>query len=653
MSRKRTLAVAFATTVTTAGLIAGSGIAAEATSTPAPRTLAGSAVPFATATRATGAVAAGRQLTIQLWLSPRLAAAQAYALAVSTPGSKLYRHYLAPAQYAARFGAAPASVAKTESWLRSAGFARVGANAGRDYVSATGSVASIDAAFKTELMYYRATSAASAGSHRLYANASALTLPDSLRGTVLGVTGLNNAAPVQPLDRAIRTHRTAGPVYKCSSYYGQFQAKNLSYKQNGTSTYPTVLCGYSAKQFRSAYGANTVNTGKGQTVALVELGLTPGMFTTLKKYAAASGIPAPAATRYKELNIGNVSVTKCGDPFYVEESLDVEAAYDMAPGANEYVIGGDACDTGFFGLQGLFDADIAVLDGHGGKPLASIASNSWGSGDESQAPMFTNIEHAYLVKAAAVGVGEYFSSGDGSGVFEPASDPFTVAVGGTTLDIGKAGNRLFETGWSTKWELYDSTHKTWIDAGEQAAAGGGKSMLWAQPAYQKGKVPKALDTPTGNRGGLIRSDPDISADADPFTGINLYVQVLNNKGVVTGYQWEPVGGTSLASPLVAGIVAAAQQGQKLHFGFLDPALYKLRAAAYADTLPLTKSVPVAYNGVACDPFYCNVLAVTQFDDQSPSMGGYTGQVTLKGYDNMSGLGVPNGQAFITALRAIH
>lgn len=61
-----------------------------------------------------------------------------------------------------------------------------------------------------------------------------------------------------------------------------------------------MVCGYSAGQLRSAYGANTVNTGKGETITLtlVELGLTPGLFTTLQDYAASNGLPAPSAARY-------------------------------------------------------------------------------------------------------------------------------------------------------------------------------------------------------------------------------------------------------------------------------------------------------------------------------------------------------------------
>src|SRR6202035_1636614 len=107
------------------------------------------------------------------------------------------------------------------------------------------------------------------------------------------------------------------------------------------------------------------------------------MFTTLKDYAATDGLPAPNPERYTELSLGQGSA--CGDPFDIEEQLDVEASYDMAPGANQLVVGGDSCNQGDFGLQGLFNADLAVL-GTGGHPLATVASNCWGSGSEEEGP---------------------------------------------------------------------------------------------------------------------------------------------------------------------------------------------------------------------------------------------------------------------------
>ncbi|MGH3156608.1 MAG: S53 family peptidase [Streptosporangiaceae bacterium] len=626
----------------------GVGGLAQAAPKPSETVLTGSNVPFTSHTKVTGYVAGSQALTVQLWLKPDVAAAEQYATAVSTPGSRLFHHYLSPAAYTARFGASQASAAKVEAWLRGQGFTAIHTDAQRNYVRATASTADINAAFNVRLTLYKSSASVNAGQYALRANNRAVSLPTSIAGSVLAVSGLDNTAPVQPLTKMNTKAHAVGGSSACSQYYGQNVTTGLP-EHFGTTSFPTEVCGYDADQLRAAYGATSANDGSGQTIALVELGLTKDMYLTLQDYAAANSMPAPQSTHYAELSLGKDS---CGDPFDVEEQLDVESSYDMAPGANQLVVGGDSCNDGDAGLQGLFDADIAVIDGSGGHPLANIASNSWESGTENQEPAFTNIENAYLVRSAAEGVGMYFSAGDGSGLGMPSSDPYATAVGGTTLGIGKANNRIFETGWSTGISVLNQAGTAWRFEGEQGASGGGPSEIWAQPSYQKGVVPASLAKSPGTRGGLVRSVPDISADADPFTG--MAVGLLSfTPGSPPTYSETDVGGTSEASPLVAGIVTSAQQGQTVPFGFLNPMIYKLYGtSAYNDTLPITKASPRHERGTYCPANTCGANALTTFDDQSINMEFYTGQVTLKGYDNMSGVGTPDAPNFITGLRGL-
>ena len=101
------------------------------------------------------------------------------------------------------------------------------------------------------------------------------------------------------------------------------------------------------------------------------------------------------------------------------------------------------------------------------------------------------------------------------------------------------------------------------------------------------------------------------------------------------------------------MVAAAQQGREKHFGFIDPVLYKMgKTSAIHDVLPVTSKTPVNDRQTECDPYYCGFAVIGEFDDQSYDMNGYGGQVTLPGYDNMTGVGTPAGQAFITRLRTL-
>jgi subtilase family serine protease len=626
--------------------VGASGLA-QAAPRPSETVLGGSTVPFTSHNKVIGYVSGSQALTVQLWLKPNLAAAQRFATEVATPGNRLFHHYLSPAAYTAKFGASRATATKVEAWLRGQGFTGVRTDAQRNYVRATATTARINAAFRVRETLYQPSAAANAGRYPLRANNRNVSLPTSLAGSVLGVTGLQNANPMLPLTQIKTKAHTVGGSSDCSQYYGQNVTTGLP-THFGTTSFPTEVCGYSADQLRAAYGASSAHTGTGQTIALVELGLTPDMFLTLQDYAAAEGMPAPSSSRYAELSLGK---NTCGDPFDIEEQLDVESSYDMAPGANQLVVGGDSCNDGDQGLQGLFNADIAVLDGSGGHPLATIASNSWESDDQDQAPYLTNIENAYLVRAAGEGVGMYFSAGDGSGVLLPSSDPFATAVGGTTLGIGKANNREFETGWSTGLSLLNRAGTHWRFFGEQGASGGGPSLIWKEPAYQKGVVPPALATAPGNR-GTARSVPDISADADPFTGMLIGFLVFPKKGAPV-YTTEDVGGTSEASPLVAGIVTTAQQGQAVPFGFINPLLYKLYGTnAYYDTLRVDAASPTSWRGTYCPADTCGANLLTQFDDQNPNMFPYTGQVTLPGYDNMTGVGTPNAPNFIMGLREL-
>lgn len=652
MSRRRRLVSLAAATATIASMMI---VSLSGSAGAAPRggylRLAGSVAPFTSHGRVTGAVAGSAQLTIQVWLRPgQLAAAQEYAAAVSTPGSKLFHHYLSPDAYTARFGASPAAAGAVGSWLRRQGFTSVQADAERNYVRATGSVAAIDAAFKTRLENYQSSAGVNAGPYQLHANDRPVAIPRSLAQYVIGLTGLDNAAPRLPLMRqpAGRGGTAGQPTAHCSQYYGQHHISGLP-QQFGRTSFPTQICGYQPAQMRGAYGASMRNDGHGQTVSVVELGLTPDMFLTLQDYAKAGDFLAPSPRRYAELSLGK---NTCGDPFNIEEQLDVETSYDMAPGANQLVVGGDSCNNGDFGNQGLFDADIVTIDGTPGNhhhPLANISSNSWGPGDDSQPAILTNIMHAYLVRAAAQGVGMYFASGDSSGVETP-DDPFAILVGGTSLGIGKNNQRLFEAGWSSGFS--GLRHGKWSPAVESGATSGGPSLIWAQPGYQHGVVPKALATAPGNRPGLVRSEPDLAADADLFTGFATGIMTFP-KNKPPKFVELTVGGTSMASPLVAGIIADAQQGQHTAFGFTDPVLYQLNGTpALHDILPSTSRTPGLFRGEVCNVAFCGRPSLITFDDQNPTMAGYTGQVTLKGYDNMTGIGTPRGQAFISALRRL-
>jgi subtilase family serine protease len=299
---------------------------------------------------------------------------------------------------------------------------------------------------------------------------------------------------------------------------------------------------------------------------------------------------------------------------------------------------------------------LAPLTGSGSKPEATIESSSYDLdyGGESTVPASQrNVVHAITLRAAAEGVSLLFDAGDTPGVDSPASDPDITAVGGTTLGIGAENQRLFETGWSTLLAEQAQGSTSWQNKGINVAGGGGPSALYAEPSYQRGVVPNALAT--NSAGHLARTVPDIAADGDPNSGMLFGLIVTHKDGKAGPYEPFRQAGTSMATPMVAGIVADAEQGRRRSFGFLNPLLYSLAGtAAFHDIEPLGASDPQTDRGVSTTglikvgkKFVNGVVA--EVNDAQDQRG--TKQVTAPGYDTMTGLGSPNGPAFIKALRS--
>jgi len=258
-----------------------------------------------------------------------------------------------------------------------------------------------------------------------------------------------------------------------------------------------------------------------------------------------------------------------------ETALDIEYAHTMAPGANILlVISPDSGDDLY--------VDIEYVVAH---HLADFISLSWGAYEDMfyYPPPAYNLLYAYdeiFMQAAAEGIGVFAASGD-SGAFDtywlaynmpmeasvlnPASDPWVTAVGGTTLKgiIGSMITSRIEYAWD--WNAY----YMW-------GSGGGYSFAFPETPGQAlvHIIYEHIYVYEPDLGILFytvghRGVPDIAADADPFTGVLI---VLN--GVIPPYL---IGGTSLATPLSAGMTATIQSylGKSYVIGDLAPNLYLL------------------------------------------------------------------------------
>jgi subtilase family serine protease len=637
------------------------GIAQAASTAQVP----GSVLAAAQAGTRLGAVPSSQQVTVQVWLTSNQADASAFASAVSTPGNALFHHYLSPAAYTARFGPTPADVSAVTAWLNSEGLTDVHAGSGRDYVSAIGPVSKVQAAFHVQIAKYR-VKGADGKSLVIQSNDRDVSVPAALAPDVLAVTGLGNqpSATTQATPRSTAhstAHSTAAATPACAQYWSQY-VETFHPAYQGLTKGSLPVCGYSANQLRVAYGATMAATGKGQTVALIEDEAPIAMRPTLADYAKHNQLPAPTSGQFRQVQVtaggtcdasassapSAVSAKPSDDadqmPYPDEAEMDSEAVYAMAPGADQLMVVGAGCDEN----QSLLDAALSVLTGNGAHPSATIESNSWQLPLGTEAPQTV---HAIDLRAVAEGVGMYFASGDTPGLNVTDSDPDATAVGGTTLGIGAKNARLFETGWSDDYASLDGGK--WTDTGNAGGSGGGATAVYPQPAYQKGVVPASMSkVVVGKKTVTGRAVPDIAADADTNTGMLTGYIGTGTDAKPGPYQTEVNGGTSLACPLVAGLVADAQQGQTSPFGFINPLIYGLAGtAAFHDALPITASTPQQNRDAYTPATASDSASVTPFDSQNPAD---TTQVTTKGYDTMTGLGTPDGGPFITALRkAVH
>jgi subtilase family serine protease len=650
--------------------------------------LGGTLSPAAIRAHFAGALNAGSSVSFELVMSLRDAAgAAALATAVSTPGNAAYRHYLTAAQWEGRFSPSVSTIATTKSWLVQEGL-QVGAiPADRMTIPVTGSVAQIDHAFATTLANYRVNG------QTLRLASTNLTIPSALAGAVTGAVGLNQTlATAAGMTGAPTATPTAGnkssqpPAFRnappCSTYYGQKVDTTLpAYGHGYPAQLPYQLCGYTPPQLRSAYDvASDVasgDDGSGVTVAIVDAYASPTLFSDAQRYFQLNDPTHPITqSQFSELRASSFDdYQACGaNGWWGEQSLDLEAVHSMAPGAKILYVGAKNCENG------LLDSLQLVIDGH----RAQVITDSWGddAGDLlDSASDRAAYDHLFML-ADATGISVLFSAGDDGDEFTtvgfvsadyPPSSPYITAVGGTSLQVGSTGARVGELGWSTAKSTLctadlvgeepgcsASTLHTWLPTAYDYGGGGGVSYEYAEPAYQDHVVPAALaDLNRGKTGEANRVVPDISMDADPTTGFLEGETQTFPDGVHYG-QYR-IGGTSLSSPLFAGVVADADQAAGASLGFLNPTLYSVEThdpSTIYDVVPGGKQAlsRVDYlngvNGTDGLDYSTRILAYTGVETYCASQNSCQSRKVLltlsPGYDSMTGLGTA-GPGFVHEL----
>ncbi|MGO9917427.1 MAG: Ig-like domain repeat protein, partial [Isosphaeraceae bacterium] len=373
---------------------------------------------------------------------------------------------------------------------------------------------------------------------------------------------------------------------------------------------PAGSVAYTPSQIRAAYGISALALdGTGQTIAIVDAYDDPDIFQAVDAFDTQFGLApsgpslydqyGPASSFLTVLNQnGQATSLPSTDPngpgtdnWELEESLDVEWAHAIAPGAQIILVEASS--------QALSDLMASVATA-AHQPGVSVVSMSWGF-PEGQA-VFAADEAAYDSVFNVPGVTFVASTGDyGAADPEyPAYSPNVVAVGGTSLTLNADGSYNSETGWG----YYSSS------AGALIGSGGGISLYEPEPAYQQGVQA------TG-----YRTTPDVSLVADPATG----AWIADPYNLDPGNPFQVVGGTSLSAPAWAGLLAVVDQGRSAA-GEPD-----LNSASSTDTQQALYMLPQS--------------------DYKAITSGNNGYSAAAGYNLVTGLGTPVANLMVPDLIA--
>lgn len=509
-------------------------------------------------------------LTLQLQHRDQL---DALLAAQQHPGSPEYHRWLTPAEFSERFAPTPESYSAIVDWLRGEGFA-VRASPERLRVDFSGVVRQVEGTFQVRMNQYLRHD------RQALANDRAPLLPARFAGAVQSLR--------------LHTFRFADPVVRI----------------NDGSGLTTTMA---PSDIYTAYGVSAVLDrgidGSGQTIAVVarsdfnvgdvtsfqqQFGVP--VRTPTKAFPAGNpgiGSPNSACAGYRNPRL----FTQCVQDEEAEVLLDVQWAGALAPGASLLV---DISDT---------DIDASLSDIVNHHPEAKIISVSFGVCerlDPTAAPAWESLaaqaaaQGQTVVVAAGNDGADGCQDGFGASVNALSSPPQITAVGGTALDPG------FNAGGAATGRV---SEVVWNDA--DGSSGGGVSTQISKPAYQTG---------TGVPADGFRDQPDVSLMASPTT--SGYVIVAENQVMI-------IGGTSVATPSWAGIVALVNHAAGAHgLGVINDSLYTLGRKQYGEGGPAV---------------FSDITSGTN------TLDGVRGFSAGAGFDLASGWGTPNVALLVQTL----
>jgi pseudomonalisin len=421
-----------------------------------------------------------------------------------------------------QFGPAALEIKAVKSYLSSEGLTPTAVSPSGLIITATGPASAAESAFDTQL------DNVTAGSASGFANVTPAQVPAGFGSSVAAVLGLNNVFSMSRAD----LHATAAsnPASSCT-------LQGVGY-----------LCDYNPQGFQIAYDATSAPTGSKTTEAIFAEGDLTQVVKDLRIEEKANKLPQVPVT------IDRTGVASTDTSGADEWDLDTQYSTGMAQTVKNLRI---------YDATSMSDSDLAIgFADFAGQDKAKAGSASFG---ECEALAYLDgsmvADDESFAEAAAQGQTVFASAGDTGGfctvaptngvpagipdVEYPTASPYVVSVGGTTLLTGSDGSYDEEAAW--------------------LAGGGGPSYFESAPAWQAG------DGVIGTIGAAagLRTLPDVSMDADPNSGANVYVDGTP----------ETVGGTSLASPLSLGVWDRLESGHGNSLPFASPQLYALNGTA--------------------------------------------------------------------------
>jgi len=487
----------------------------------------------AAAAAAATEMAPGESVDIVLGLNLRNEAQlDQYLHDLHTPGSPHYKQFLTSVQFAAQYAPTDQQVASVVAHLRQAGFVNIVVAPNRLLVSASGTAATVKSAFRTTLKRF------TRNGRNVYANTDAAQVPNAISGIVGAVLGLQNVELM---------HTGAG-----SKPQGNTSNLTIPAGASAVPHYPT--------EFSSLYGGDGTPTASQTTVGIISEGDLSQTVSDLNTFAANNGLGTISSSVVQTGPSGSSYTDTSGT---VEWNLDSQSIVGAAGGSVKQVVFYVAPSMSLTAITAAYNKAVSdnvakVIN----VSLGVCESSAYSTG--SQATDDTIFKQAIAQgQTFSVSAGDHGAYECASGtpsrstytVSEPATSPYVIAVGGTTLFTNTSTNAYnSEIVWNDpSWQ-----------PGTVWSTGGGYSKYEAAPSWQSSSL----------TGSTKRALPDVGFDADLRTGAILVVNGQTSDTLWGSGYLNNEGGTSLAAPIFTGIWARLQSANNNALGFPASSIYK-------------------------------------------------------------------------------